>query len=251
MSAAVSLSLLVCTTSSWAGDVAPIDNLCRRGNQLSSENKIPEALSCFDQALKTNPNNFWAYFGRGKALVRVEDYPGALKALNKAVDLDPGHEIALAERARLYIILGNTKLAIADTKKAIAMEGKNPNWSLYQDLALLHDQTGDRKQSIIDCSESLRLNPKLLWGYYFRACQYMKLGQYQKAVDDLTFATTLHSSAETIKIYSLRADCYDKLGKHDLAIKDRKFAEVYVKDGWADSLLEPSDRYEPDAKKSK
>ena len=236
----VSACLSAGTTYALAREVKPMNELSMRGIKLVEQNKLSEALACFDQNLAKDPDSYWDNYGRGSVLVKHDDFAGALKALNKAVELYPAGVQAVAERAHLYIAMGKTQAAIADTKKAIILLGKAPSWFLYQDLALLHDQAGDRKQSIIDCSESLRQNPKLFWGYYFRACQYFKLGQYQKAADDLTTAAKLHSDAETIKIYSLRADCYDKLGKHDLAQKDRKFAEGYVKEGWADSLLEPN-----------
>jgi tetratricopeptide (TPR) repeat protein len=231
------ISTLSCHQATASPEVEAA-SLCQKAVVLMTKNKFREALKLFDSVVRIEPNNPAGYLGRGSALAKLEENEGALKDLNKAIALDPNFAEAYCERGHFYGDIGNSKAAVADLEKSIALSRGKAGWSVYYDLGLLHDIKGESVKAVKDFTETIRRNPDLLWGYYSRAGVYYKMGRFQDAIADLNRCTKMHSSAETIKVYSLRADCYDKTGKHDLAMKDRKLSESYVKGGWADSLLE-------------
>jgi tetratricopeptide (TPR) repeat protein len=66
-----------------------ISNLIKKGNDLMSDCKFEEALSCFDQVLLLQPNNPDLLNKKGIALRSLGRYDEAIECFNKSLQLDP------------------------------------------------------------------------------------------------------------------------------------------------------------------
>lgn len=83
--------------------------------------KLVEAKSEFDQAIRFDPDNYWAYFYIGKILKSNGDYVGALVAFEKA-QRDPELKVrSLVERGHCYIQSNNLEKAVVELERAIKL----------------------------------------------------------------------------------------------------------------------------------
>jgi len=150
-------------------------------SDLIAQGRLREALPLLQQAVKWEPNNFWAHF----ILANCYDRFG---------------QDARAEASYSVCI------ALAPTPWAYFNRG----------LALLRQQNYRQAQS--DFDEALRLQPDLADALVNRALACQGLGDYRGALEDLT-AALQRGSAET-RIYFLRSRVRDKLKDAEGARRD-------------------------------
>ena len=62
-----------------------------------------EALADLDRAIELDPGHAWAIANRGYTYRRMERYEEALADLSRAIELDPGHAWAIASRGETYV----------------------------------------------------------------------------------------------------------------------------------------------------
>jgi len=65
-----------------------------KGTVLLDLGKIEEAIECFEQAIKIDPNYKIPWYNKGIVFFNLEKYQDALKYFEEAIKLDP--EFALA-----------------------------------------------------------------------------------------------------------------------------------------------------------
>lgn len=92
------------------------------GFVYSGMEKYEEALKYFDFCVKndTSPNAY-LFNNRGYIKMKMKDYEGALKDINKSLKMDSENSYAYRNRALVYIEMGNEKKACLDLKKALKL----------------------------------------------------------------------------------------------------------------------------------
>ena len=91
-------------------------------------NRMDQALASYDKAVALDPRLAAAHFNRGYVLLSRKDYPRAVEAFTKVVDLNsPFTADALVNLAVCRHRMGEKEAAIADLKKALKV---NPNHAL-------------------------------------------------------------------------------------------------------------------------
>lgn len=68
-----------------------VDAWVRKGITLFNDDHIAEAEECLTHVLKLRPNEFKAFFNRGKLRIHTGDIEGAVADLDKATSLKPQH----------------------------------------------------------------------------------------------------------------------------------------------------------------
>ncbi|MEP1231208.1 MAG: tetratricopeptide repeat protein [Litorimonas sp.] len=98
-----------------------------RGILHMRNTKFERARKDYEAAIKTYPDLPEAYMNYGAVLIQLDDYDGALKALNKAIDeLPPKHlHQALFNRAIIYDSQEKYRDAYLDLKRALELR---PDW---------------------------------------------------------------------------------------------------------------------------
>ena len=105
--------------------------------------RYPEALEDFDRAIELNPKLNWAIARRGQTYLMLKLYNEALADLNRAINLDSDCNWRLYNRALAYQALNQPDKAWADLSLAIKLakqhyEKDAKDWSNAFNLALYY-----------------------------------------------------------------------------------------------------------------
>lgn len=76
------------------------------GAELVAEGEFPMAVQVLTELIVSDPHNEYAYFYLGCAYYELEDYPKALKAYVKALELVPGYLGAMINAGHTLRMLG-------------------------------------------------------------------------------------------------------------------------------------------------
>ena len=102
------------------------------GVALYKQGKYSEAVNILSLAVKDNKwktnGLLWNYLGL--AYIGVDDYKKAKKAIQKAVDLEPGNSAYHTNLAYIYLVTGVHPKAISEADKALSIDHGSPS-ALY------------------------------------------------------------------------------------------------------------------------
>jgi tetratricopeptide (TPR) repeat protein len=143
------------------GDAA---KLCGRGLALLQIAEYDKALADFEAALKLEPDDALAHYGRGRVRRARRQPSEAMRDLTRAIELAPSSDAAFlahCERARLFCDYRDQQLAVMDAEKALAMRPSRPEGHVAQGDTWFLGTTEDERNSAanafsraltIDCS---------------------------------------------------------------------------------------------------
>jgi len=120
---------------------------------------------------------------------QMQDYEGAIKYANLAIEKNPNNLEAYLERANSYNFLGKYDEAIRDTTFVINKEPSNIHalnmraWSLYK--------KGLLDEANRDTTKALEIKPDFADAMFNRALSYEKQGRYTDMINDLKQAAEL------------------------------------------------------------
>ena len=92
-----------------------------RGGLYATYGSYKAAIKAYDKALELNPNSDKAYFNRGLSYAEIGDLNQAMLDINKAISLNSGKENYYYARGRVQLLSGNKDEALKDFKKAADM----------------------------------------------------------------------------------------------------------------------------------
>jgi Tfp pilus assembly protein PilF len=118
------------------------------------------AKSEFEQVVKEDPNNKYAWYNLGVLAQYAGDTSSSAKNYQKALDIDPRFESALYNYGVLKFSGNDLPSAITYLEKAIAENNQDANahWNLGLALA---KQGSDSKRSTKELNAAIKLNPDL------------------------------------------------------------------------------------------
>ena len=85
------------------------------------------AIEYYSEAIRLNPNNFYAFLNRAFSRHQIKDNPGAWDDLNRALEINPNHGIASYNRAIVNWKLGHQLSSIKDYSRAIELDPEFKN----------------------------------------------------------------------------------------------------------------------------
>jgi tetratricopeptide (TPR) repeat protein len=119
----------------------------------------------------------------GHSLYRKKIYRKALQEFGKAIELDPDNYRAYFWRGRVYIKTNRLKEATADFQMVIHLK---PDYAeAYDNLGWIHLKLEEYDKGIDYLSRSLELKPNDGWTHYTRGRCYYKKGDLHKALQDI------------------------------------------------------------------
>jgi len=181
-----------------------------------------DALSKYQSQKRNGDGQFLGmiYSNIGLAHLKTEAFDQALKDLNSALEVAPQSSkvtaIIYCRRGDVYSRLKQYELAIADYNKSIAINPE-PSNSSYPNRGWIYYTTGNMAGTIADYTKSLEAMPRA-GDYVVRGYAYIKVQQFERAVEDLTAAIRLNPGFD--EAYSNRAIAYGNMGRHEQALAD-------------------------------
>jgi tetratricopeptide (TPR) repeat protein len=125
----------------------------------------------------------------GHSLYRKKIYRKSLHEFDQAIELDPNNYRAYFWRGRVYIKVNRLKKAAVDFQMVIKLK---PDFAeAYDNLGWLHMQFEEYDESINYLSKSLELKPNEGWTYYTRGRCYYQKGDLQKALKNIKTSCNL------------------------------------------------------------
>ena len=179
-----------------------------------------EALKAFDKAIEIDPNYGRAYAFRAAIYNDWNRYPEALRDSEQAVKLDPNYFVGVTGRGVAHTGMGNYREGIRDFNKAIELEPKNA--PAYANRSWAYYGLKTYPQGLEDANKAIELDPNLYYSYFHRGRSLAALGNYQGAVED--YNQTIRLNPTFSWSFLFRGIAFMKLGKEDQALKDFKKA---------------------------
>jgi tetratricopeptide (TPR) repeat protein len=99
--------------------------LQQRGTAYTSEQKFPQAIADFSEALKMKPNDAGIHERRAYVEMKMNDLDKALADYSEAIRLSPDEVRYHLYRGYIYERKGDVKNSMADTEKALKLDKHN------------------------------------------------------------------------------------------------------------------------------
>ena len=99
------LAMLLVAVSCTRDPVKQAENHLKYGNRMFDKGKYKEASIMYRRALQKNPRYGEAYYRLGLTDIRLGSYGEAIRALNRAVELQPNNSDASAKLADMYLAI--------------------------------------------------------------------------------------------------------------------------------------------------
>jgi tetratricopeptide (TPR) repeat protein len=162
------------------------------------------------------PETADAYYLRGSL---ASDPWKGVELLTRAIELDPGHSLALLNRANLFVGLRNYEAALDDADRLTAARPRSVQGR--RRTALIYYSMGDFERALVEYDKTVDLNPRDPRTYLQRAWVFQELNRWEDAVADYTRAIEMGHDYYT---WAGRAGAHRHQGRYEAAIADARTA---------------------------
>lgn len=172
-----------------------------------------------------NTNNPKAYIKRAGAFWKCGRQDDCIADCDMALQLAPGHGLALAAKANAYLAKGDTTNAFRHIEEAIRNDPTYDGYPLLR--AGFLNNTGKQQEAIDACNQILRRNPRMKFAHSIRGSAHSANGDYQSAISDFSAAIAaadILESKSTILVD--RGIAYTRRGISQSKPKDLKLASI-------------------------
>jgi Tfp pilus assembly protein PilF len=225
---------------------------CREGDQFLKQQHYSQALQAYEEALRMDQGNFYAWNGKGTALYNQGNYRKALEAYQRATEIDPNNAIVWVsaglvlnrlqryqqalvhfERALSidpdYVAAWNGKAdaqldmnmpeeALASYEQALAIDSRS--FQAWNGLGNARSCLRDFTSAVDAYTRALLVNSRSAVAWCNKAEALMRLGHNRAALDALNEATEMDKGY--VRAWTLKAEVYELLGNPQEAQKARR-----------------------------
>jgi tetratricopeptide (TPR) repeat protein len=184
-----------------------------RGQTYRLMNCYEEALKDFDRAIELNPKYDWAIAHRGKTYRSMKRYSEALKDFDLAIELNPKLDWMIANRGYTYRLMERYEEALKDFDCAIELNPKS-DWAIAQ-RGETYGSSKRYEEALKDFDYAIELNPKSDWAIARRGETYLILKRYNEALENLN--TSINFKPDYDWYLYCRALAYQALNQVDKA----------------------------------
>jgi serine/threonine protein kinase len=230
---------------------------CLEGDELRKQQRYSQALQAYEEALRMDPRNFYAWNGKGTTLYNQGNYKKALEAYQRATEIDPGNAIVWVSAGLVLHRLQRYQQALVHFERALSIDSRyvaawNGKADAQLDMnmpeealssyeqALIYDHTsfqawngmGNARsclhdfQGAVDAyTNALRVNPSSAVAWCNKAEALIRLGHNKAALDALNEATEMDRGYS--HAWTLKANVYEIMGNPQEAQKARRRAKPW------------------------
>ena len=161
-------------------DQESISIFMNQGNKFYELKKYGDALKCYDQVIKCDPNNAEAYSKKGLSIFHFKRFDEALKCCEKAIECDPKFAQAYVNQGIFLRYLKKDKDAIKCFDKAIECDPKDSNNYNNKGISLYNLK---RYEEALKCyDQALEYDPKFSAAYINKGISLYYLKRYDDAL---------------------------------------------------------------------
>ncbi|TMC22512.1 MAG: tetratricopeptide repeat protein [Chloroflexi bacterium] len=230
---------------------------CREGDQYLKQQQYSQALQAYEEALRIDPRNFYAWNGKGTALYNQGNYRKALEAYQRATEIDPDSAVVWVSAGLVLIRLQRYQQALVHFERALAIDphyvaawnGKadaqldmnmpEAAHSSYERALAIDPKSfqawnglGNARSCLQDFAgavdvytRALLINSRSAVAWCNKAEALIRLGHNRAALDALNEATEMDRGYT--RAWLLKADVYEALGNAQEAQKARRRARPW------------------------
>ncbi len=146
--------------------------------------KDPQTL--WEDVLAKFPNNIKAHNGLGVIFKNEGEYDKAVEQFKKALKINRNYAPIYYNLGDIQYRLGKYENAIAYFKKALELKsGYHLHLDILTSLAITYSEMGDNDNAVSTFKEAVRLFPSSVIPYNNLGRQYIKMGDFDSAIDIL------------------------------------------------------------------
>ena len=176
-----------------------------------------KGLKALDKAIDMNPDGYEAYAYKSQLLLYSGDFGEAKVNARKAISMSPNNLEAHYVLGLLHLNnADNYDKAIEELKKVIEIDPKNAD--AYYNIGYTYIEKKNFKDALVYLTKAISLDPLYDCAYYKRAQAYVNLQEYNKAINDLNILIK-RNPKETDYLFR-RAGCYSALNNMPKTLAD-------------------------------
>lgn len=154
-----------------------------RGLAHGIGNQTDKAIADFTEALRLVPDDAVAFMYRGDGYSELRQYGTAIEDYTRSIELRADLADAYAGRSYSYFQTGQYAKAIDDIDRAIAIDATNSRF--FDNRCGIRAFMGkELERALLDCNESVRLNPSGPMALSIRALVHFRMGRFNDAITD-------------------------------------------------------------------
>lgn len=162
------------------------------------------------------PETAAAYVTRGNMLMNRKEYDDAIADFDKALEMDPKEDMALADRALAHFYQGRKDLAVKDLDAASALNPRNP--VVFRGRGMLAFSARKFAEAAAAFTRSLEIQPGDGFTLDYRARARMASREWEAALADS--AELLRIWPEYVELYRRRAWMLRALNRNEEAARE-------------------------------
>jgi len=173
-------------------------NLVSEGLYLKSQQKLKEAITCFDKAIKLNPTYAVAWQNKGQMLYQLGEYNAAIECFAKAISLNSNLIMSWNDIGAAFSEIGQYQEALRNFEKAIELA---PNWRRpWLNKGVAYNRLGEFYKALECYDRAIEIDPNYAAAWHNRGTVYSILelyASYDKALECFNKALTLEPNNAT------------------------------------------------------
>jgi tetratricopeptide (TPR) repeat protein len=150
-------------------------------NILREQGQLVRATIYYRQAIELNSNDSWSYYSLGEILTKQEKIQEAIECYRRAIELNPDYSWSYYNLARILHQQGQTEAAIQYYQITVRL---NPNYSwAYHFLGDILTETKKFELAIANYQQAIKFNANFNLSFYQLGYNLHKQKRYTEAIE--------------------------------------------------------------------
>jgi tetratricopeptide (TPR) repeat protein len=161
--------------------------LLNRGNELLTQDKLPEAVEAFTEAMKMNPEDEDVHYNLGLAFARLGKFDESIKQYQEALRILPDYVEAHNNLGNVLMRAGRTGEAIPHFEAALKIM---PDYaSAHNNLGTALQKSGRTQEALVHFQQAVKCSPDYVEAHFNVGTSLLQAGQLKEA--QASFETVL------------------------------------------------------------
>lgn len=153
------------------------------GTEFSKQNKILEALQCFDKAIEINPSFEIPWGNKAGIFLNLKRFDEALQSADKALELSKSWLDMLKLKGMILLNLGRNEEAIESLEKATKIDPED--WSSWDNKGRAFLNLKKFQNAIDSLDKAINLKPDDYDALFFKGICLFQIKQYAEALENI------------------------------------------------------------------